>query len=131
MRDGNIMNCSCRDMLSDATRPAEDGLPLREDATTLRLLIQGMYDANMAVTDANLELLLQLADKYGVVYMRLNCARYLDSVDPCLENLPRVMRIACAHGLAPLLARCQAIAADGNNFVELERCVAVDAKSMN
>ena len=47
-----------RDLISEVH---SGGVRLSEDDPTLRLLIEGLYDANMAVSEENLEPLLELS----------------------------------------------------------------------
>lgn len=68
--------------------------PLDEEASTVQLLIDGMYNANMAVIDGNVEQCLELARKYDVVDMLDNCARFLHAVPLTVQNVPRWLALA-------------------------------------
>jgi hypothetical protein len=77
-------------------------LPVDEDAATLRLLIGGMYDTNSQVSKSTVEPLLELARKYDVDDIRLNCDRYLTEQPLSTSTLPRHIRLACTSASTPL-----------------------------
>ncbi len=106
-------------MLSDVASAAE--VPLDEDAATVRLLISGMYDTNLQVSWPTVEPLLELARKYDVEDVQLNCERFLVAELMDTTSLPRFMALSCTFGLEAVVQRCQDFVAADGNFVDIAR----------
>lgn len=98
-------------------------LPLSEDAATVRLLIEGMYDANMIVDKHTVGLLLELSRKYAVADINLNCSRFLCAVPMTTRSLPCDMALACEYGINHAVDRFHDFIAAGDSFLELTQCV--------
>ena len=108
-----------RGMLSDVASVVE--VPLDQEADIVRLLISGMYDANSPVSWSDLECLLELANKYDVEDIQLNCERFLMAEQISTTNFPSFINYGWAYDLNAVVQRSQEfIAADGN-FVDIIR----------
>lgn len=99
-----------------------DELPLSEDGSSVQLLVEGMYDANMPVTWKNVGTLLEVSRKYDVLDIQRNCIRNLEKAPVTLETLPRLLTLSCTCGLDSIAAKCQSVVASGDNFSHLTRC---------
>jgi BTB/POZ domain len=110
----------CRGMLSDVVSVAE--LPLDEDAATVRLLISGMYDAHSPVSCSTIQPALELARKYDVEDIQLQCESFLDAEVLSTSNLLRYIKLACAFGIQSVISRCQDYVAAADNYNILVRC---------
>ena len=104
----------CRNLLSDVAANAQ--LRLDEDAATVRLLISGMYDANCPVSWDTLADLLELARKYDVDDIQLNCERFLDAEELTTCTLPLFIALACTFGMDAAIERCQEYIATPGHF---------------
>jgi BTB/POZ domain len=109
----------CRGLLHDMAATTE--LPLDEDAATVRLLISGMYDANSPVSCSTVKPLLELARKYDVADILLQCECYLNTAPLSTANLPGYMELACEFGIPSAVHRCQDYVASADNFDTLVR----------
>lgn len=108
----------CRGAVSELS--AADELPLCEDAAGVRLLIEGMYNAYMAVTAGVVEPLLELSRKCDVEDIKLNCERFLNAVPLTLESLPRYMALACTFDIKSAVDRCKDYIDSDDHFVLLK-----------
>lgn len=109
--------CRHRGVLSDVKANAE--LPLSEDAVIVRLLICGIYDANHPVSWDTLEYTLELARKYDVDDMQLNCQRFLQTEQLSVATLPRFITLACDFDMDAALEQCQDYIAAPGNFEQI------------
>ena len=96
--------------------PSSTKLQLEETAATVRLLIEAMYDTNSQVRWSNVTSLLELARKYDVEDISINCGRFLEAEQLSTASLPRAIRLACRFSMDSLLERCQDFVADAGNF---------------
>lgn len=96
-----------------------DDIPLSEGGDTLQLLVEGMYNANMTISEDNIDACLELARKYDIADMRDNCARFLDCVPLTVHNLPRWLALAAAYDVGTAVQ--QTFVAAGNNFEAMLR----------
>lgn len=108
----------CRKMISDV---AADDFPVDEDAETAQLLIDGMFNARMEVTDANIDKCLELARKYDVDDMHDNCALYLACVPLTRQSLPRWLGLAATYGIDAAVQRCQDFIKTADDFDAMSR----------
>jgi len=106
-------------MMADVA--AADDIPLSEGGDTLELLVEGMYNANMTISEDNIDACLELARKYDIADMRDNCARFLDCVPLTVHNLPRWLALAEAYDVGTAAQQCQTFVAAGNNFEAMLR----------
>lgn len=104
----------CRGLLSEV--PSSTKLQLEESAAPVRLLIGAMYDTNSQVKWCNVTSLLELARKYDVEDITLNCGRFQEAEQLSTASLPRFIRLACKFSMDFLLNRCQDFIADAGNF---------------
>ena len=95
-------------------------VPLEEDAATVRLLISGMYDTSSQVSWSTVEALQELARKYDVQDIQLNCERFLNAEPLAIFTLPRYMQLACRFGMSAAVERCQDYVATAGNFGNLD-----------
>jgi BTB/POZ domain len=105
--------------VSESTCSGE--LPLHEDAATVQLLISGMYDTNGDVTRSTVKPLLELARKYDVEDIRLNCERFLVAEPLSTSNLWHYMGVACTFDITSAIRRCQDYITTNDNFHEMNR----------
>jgi BTB/POZ domain len=110
---------SHRGMLSDVASVAE--VPLDEDAANVRLLISSMYDTNSPVSWSAVEPLLEMARKYDVEDVQLNCERFLTAELMDTTSLLRFMALSCTFGLEAVVQRCKDVIAAGDNFADIAR----------
>ena len=96
-------------------------LPLDEDAAAVRLLVSGMYDANMQASWATVEPLLELARKYDVIDTQLSCQRFLMAEPMHTTNVPLTMSLGCTFELDAAVQRCKNFIAAGENFADISR----------
>lgn len=101
--------------------PPSGVLAMTEDATIVRLLIEGVYDAHVPVGEANVAALLELSRKFDVAQILDNCNKFLCMAPLTAQNLPKLMALACEYGTDAAVTRCQEYVADGSNFMTLER----------
>ncbi len=106
-----------RGLLSDVAS-AGDELPLQEDAATLRLLISGMYDVYGQITSSTVGPLLELARKYDVEDIRLNCERFLDTAPLSSTTIPSYLELACSFDMRFAVKRCQDFVNDDHIFAD-------------
>lgn len=98
-----------------------DQLPLSEDAATVRLLIEGMHDADMDLGWDTIGAMLELARKYDVLDIRRNCMRKHATLPLTVDILPRALHLAATYGVDELASRCQAAIAKGATFDKVTR----------
>ena len=110
----------CRGLLSNLASATAVVVPLEEDAATVRLLISGMYDTSNQVSWSTVETLLELARKYDVQDIQLNCERFMNAEPLAISTLPRYMQLACRHGMSAAVERCQDYVATAGNVADLE-----------
>lgn len=110
----------CRGLLSNLASATAVVVPLEEDAATVRLLISGMYDTSNQVSWSTVEALLELARKYHVQDIQLNCERFLNAEPLAISTLPHYMQLACRFGMSAAVERCQDYVATAKNFDDLE-----------
>ena len=85
------------------------------------LLISGMYDANSPVSWSDLECLPELATKYDVEDIQLNCERFLMAEQISATNFPCFMTYGWAYDLDAVVQRCQEFIAADRNYVDIVR----------
>jgi BTB/POZ domain len=82
----------------------------------VRLLISGMYDANSPITWGTVKPLLEMARKYDVEDIQLNCQRFLNAGELSTFNLPSHIKLACTFGMDSTIKRCQDFVAGTGQF---------------
>ena len=109
----------CRGILLDVPTTAE--VPLHDDAAAVRLLISGMYDANSQMAWLTIERSLELARKYDVKDIQLNCEHFLSGESLTVFNLPRYMHVACTYDIKDAFKRCKDYIASYDNFKDVAK----------
>lgn len=87
----------------------------------MRLLISGMYDARTQVSWSNVAPLLQIARKYDIDDIQLNCESFLIAEQLTMSTLPRNLELSCAFSISAAIERCQVYIATADNFLNLLR----------
>lgn len=96
-------------------------LPLDDDAATLHLLISSMYDPYSHVSCTTVQPLLELARKYDVEDIRLQCERFLDTEPLSTTNVPHYMDVAIAFTIPSMIERCKDYIATSDNYRIVKR----------